>query len=122
MAPAGKARVVEKKLAKEAGFSYSIDNLILFRKTVVFKPVAHRPFNQRDTIMNSPHTPAKWPFPPVQQPRQARSRSAQGASGKAGTSKKGSLTRGAMLLDVCLVAVWGATIPGLMWLGVASGF
>lgn len=72
--------------------------------------------------MNTQHPPAKWPFPPVQQPRQARSRSSQGHSSKAATPKKGGLTRGAMLLDVCLVAVWGATIPGLMWLGVASGF
>lgn len=32
------------------------------------------------------------------------------------------LSRGAMVADICLVAVWGATIPGLMWLGVAGGF
>lgn len=32
------------------------------------------------------------------------------------------LTRGAMLSDVCLVVVWAATIPGLMWLGAAGGF
>jgi len=36
--------------------------------------------------------------------------------------KQGSLSRGAMLADVFLVAVWGATIPGLMWLGAAGGF
>jgi len=28
----------------------------------------------------------------------------------------------AKLLDVCLVAVWGATIPGLLWLGSMGGF
>ena len=54
-------------------------------------------FNQHDT-------PSKWPFP------------AQRGHGKRG------LTRGAMVADICLVAVWGATIPGLMWLGVAGGF
>lgn len=70
--------------------------------------------------MNTPQTPAKWPFPPVQQPRQSRSRKGQGRSA-AGGPKKG-ITRGAMLADVCLVAIWGATIPGLMWLGVAGGF
>jgi hypothetical protein len=26
-----------------------------------------------------------------------------------------------MLVDICLVLAWGATIPGLMWLGVAGG-
>jgi len=31
------------------------------------------------------------------------------------------LTRGSMLVDICLVLAWGATIPGLMWLGVAGG-
>lgn len=49
--------------------------------------------------------PSKWPF----QSRPSR-------------SKCSYLTRGAMVADVCLVAAWGATIPGLMWLGVASGF
>lgn len=33
-----------------------------------------------------------------------------------------SLSRGTMLSDVCLVVVWAATIPGLMWLGAAGGF
>lgn len=32
------------------------------------------------------------------------------------------LTRAAALADICLVAVWGASIPGLMWLGAAAGF
>jgi hypothetical protein len=53
----------------------------------------------------TPDMPAKWPFP-------ARRKS----------SKRPTLTRGAMVVDVCLVAAWGATIPGLMWLGVAGGF
>jgi len=52
------------------------------------------------------NTPSKWPFP-------AR-------SGKKAAA--GRLSRGAMVADICLVAVWGATIPGLMWLGAAGGF
>lgn len=32
------------------------------------------------------------------------------------------LTPRAMVTDICLVAAWGAMIPGLMWLGVAGGF
>ncbi|MDX3894799.1 hypothetical protein [Pusillimonas sp.] len=73
--------------------------------------------------MNTQQTPAKWPFPPAQQqPRQSRARQTGGRSGTNGDAKKRGLTRGAMLADVCLVAIWGATIPGLMWLGVAGGF
>ena len=49
----------------------------------------------------------KWPFPA--QPTAPR------------RSGSGMNTR-AMLLDVCLVAAWGATIPGLLWLGAAGGF
>lgn len=49
--------------------------------------------------------PSKWPFP-----------------ARGGNKKPASLTRGAMVADVCLVAVWGATIPGLMWLGAVGGF
>ncbi|MEO6986617.1 MAG: hypothetical protein ABI155_14885 [Paralcaligenes sp.] len=48
--------------------------------------------------------PAKWPFPP----------------GKGNKTPK--LSMGTMLADVCLVAIWGAMIPGMMWLGVAVGF
>lgn len=42
-------------------------------------------------------------------------------SGGQRRGKSVGLTRSAMLLDICLVLAWGATIPGLMWLGVASG-
>jgi uncharacterized membrane protein YqaE (UPF0057 family) len=27
-----------------------------------------------------------------------------------------------MLVDILLVTMWGAMIPGLMWLGAAAGF
>lgn len=36
--------------------------------------------------------------------------------------KPHSPTRGAILVDICLVTAWGAMIPGLMWLGAAGGF
>jgi len=49
--------------------------------------------------------PSKWPFP-----------------ARRGQDKSGGLSRGAMVADICMVAAWGATIPGLMWLGVAGGF
>lgn len=49
--------------------------------------------------------PGQWPFPPGR-----------------GRGKTNDLTRGAMLADICLVAVWGAMIPGLMWIGAAAGF
>lgn len=52
-------------------------------------------------------TPMKWPFPPT----------------PARNEKMPSRpTRGAMAVDICLVVVWAALIPGLMWLGAASGF
>lgn len=54
------------------------------------------------------NAPSKWPFP--------------AKPAKPVKRGKGRLSRGAMLVDVCLVAVWGASIPGLMWLGAASGF
>jgi len=72
--------------------------------------------------MNPHQTPAKWPFPPVQQQHSARSRKAAGRASQVNNAKNSGLTRGAMLIDICLVAIWGATIPGLMWLGAAGGF
>jgi hypothetical protein len=54
---------------------------------------------------HSQEVPVKWPFP---------------ATPARGNPHK--MTRSSMIADVCLVAVWGALIPGLMWLGVAGGF
>jgi len=57
-------------------------------------------------MRNQPsQAPGKWPFPP--------------APKRGGFPK---LTRGAMVADICLVVMWGATIPGLLWLGTAGGF
>jgi hypothetical protein len=69
---------------------------------------------------------SKWPFTPVAPfPRSKSSQPGRysGSGHDSGGAKgKGQLTRAAMLADVCLVVVWGATIPGLMWLGTLSGF
>lgn len=62
-------------------------------------------------IYQPEQAPAKWPFPPR-----------QGRAKKPSRAKNAGLTRGAMLADVCLVAVWGASIPGLLWLGTWGGF
>jgi len=84
---------------------------------------------------NAQEVPAKWPFPPATPPGRVRGQPSKGSAGRllssASTGSRGrsarrpagpALTRGAMLIDVCLVAAWGAMIPGLMWLGVAGGF
>ncbi len=57
--------------------------------------------------------PFKWPFPP--RPRTSRSE-------RRSIRPNAGLTRKAMLADVVLVIFWGASIPGLMWLGAAGGF
>ena len=68
--------------------------------------------------------PFKWPFPPRPKapvaavPRRHGTQAGQGA----GARPAGGLTRKAMLADVVLVIFWGASIPGLMWLGAAGGF
>lgn len=41
--------------------------------------------------------------------------------GKQGTAQQ-SLSLKGMVSDICLVAIWAAAIPGLMWLGAAGGF
>jgi len=51
-------------------------------------------------------TPGKWPFPPL--PKRGR--------------RLPRPTRGAMVADICMVIVWGASIPGMLWLGTAGGF
>jgi hypothetical protein len=69
---------------------------------------------------------SKWPFTPSASfPRSKSSPSGQYAGSgtdAGGTKNKGRLTRAAMVSDVFLVVVWGATIPGLMWLGTLGGF
>ena len=72
--------------------------------------------NKQESAMKAsrPESPFKWPFPPP--PKAAR------RGGKRFVSASEPLTRKAMLADVVLVIFWGATIPGLMWLGAAGGF
>ena len=60
-------------------------------------------------------TPFKWPFPRPPKSRQRNGR-------KASASRSAPLSRKAMFADVVLVIFWGASIPGLMWLGAAGGF
>jgi len=58
------------------------------------------------TARNDKTPQRKWPFP------------AQPTA----PGRRGELNTRTMFLDVCLVAAWGATIPGLLWLGAAGGF
>ncbi|CAM3801913.1 hypothetical protein BOSP111201_26070 [Bordetella sputigena] len=93
-----------------------------------------------------PQFPTKWPFPPVPPSRRGLRRLAQlsrqvlspfgrhrgpvvadAAASIAGASAAGTVagqgvTVRQMVVDVLLVAMWGAMIPGLMWLGAAAGF
>ena len=85
----------------------------------------------------------KWPFPPIQQPVTPAPVGAQDDQAQAPAAAKTDAKRQTcdaalgdvrnlstvqalgvrrMVIDVVLVAVWGALIPALMWLGAASGF
>ncbi|SAI68084.1 Uncharacterised protein [Bordetella ansorpii] len=93
----------------------------------------------------------KWPFPPVQPaaptPRDDAAAQDAATQVQAQASAKRDAKRDAkraasdadlgdvrhlstvqalgvrrMVIDVLLVAVWGALIPGVLWLGAASGF
>jgi hypothetical protein len=44
------------------------------------------------------------------------------ATSSAATSAAGEVTLRQMVVDILLVAMWGAMIPALMWLGAAAGF
>jgi len=95
--------------------------------------------------VSSPASPSvrKWPFPPVQPavpvpqahspadcrvPQAAAQADAKRAVADAGLgdvrhlSTVQALGVRRMVVDVLLVAMWGALIPGLMWLGAAAGF
>ncbi len=67
--------------------------------------------------------PFKWPFPPPPRSQSpGRSGSQRGVGKRAGGKHGVGLSRKAMVVDVVLVVLWGASIPGLMWLGAAGGF
>ncbi|HEY0296824.1 MAG TPA: hypothetical protein VGC69_15965 [Bordetella sp.] len=82
-----------------------------------------QPGKSRKPGASSPprHEPAakapsrKWPFPPAPQPA-----ASLGDARKLAPNQ--IVSRREMLLDVLLVAAWGAIIPALMWLGAAAGF
>lgn len=63
-------------------------------------------------------SPFKWPFPP--RPKASGTVVARRTRSRRGGSF--GLSRKAMLADIVLVLCWGASIPGLMWLGAAGGF
>ncbi len=63
--------------------------------------------------------PFKWPFPPAGKEKAPARRN----SNKQGAVPSSfSRNRKGMLADVVMVVFWGASIPGLMWLGAACGF
>jgi len=62
--------------------------------------------------------PFKWPFPPT--PKAGNPRGPRAT--KRAAPSPGPLNRKGGLADVVMVIFWGASIPGLMWLGAAGGF
>lgn len=62
--------------------------------------------------------PFKWPFPPAPKATSHKPSSQKSCS----APQTGPLSRKGMLADVVMVIFWGASIPGLMWLGAAGGF
>ncbi|WP_454689463.1 hypothetical protein [Achromobacter aloeverae] len=78
----------------------------------------------------------KWPFRPAPQDQVPAGRGAEGAVGDtarpapasspaipAGNpARGGEVSVREMVTDILLVGMWGAMIPGLMWLGAALGF
>lgn len=60
--------------------------------------------------------PFKWPFRASPKGSSPAPRDAKPAPVLGTPSRKG------MLADVVMVMFWGASIPGLMWLGAAGGF
>jgi len=71
-------------------------------------------------------SPFRWPFPPAPKAGRsaagAKARSRQTAAAGKGRSAPGSLTPARMATDIAMVIVWGARIPGVMWLAAAGGF
>ena len=63
--------------------------------------------------------PFKWPFPPAPK---AKRQNPVSRDRKRTAPAPASLSRKGMLADVVMVIFWGASIPGLMWLGAAGGF
>lgn len=75
--------------------------------------------------------PAKWPFPPPVRRAQTRHADRDACLRDGGKARPAAqavphaaseLSVKSMVVDVLLVAMWGAMIPGLMWLGAAAGF
>ncbi len=91
-----------------------------------FPPVA--PFNPREPAgapagqALAPHAGTS-PLSGARLPSSAGDRSVGSTiAGESGRTSGDALTVKQMVGDVLLVAVWGAMIPGLMWLGNLAGF
>lgn len=75
----------------------------------------------------APRKRSNWPFPAYPEPATPKRAGRPGTTG-AGNSRSGSSrfprsgpTRMGMLADICMVLVWGGSIPTVMWLGSAVG-
>lgn len=73
--------------------------------------------------------PSRWPFsanrpcPPANAPKQEQNAPACASRPLSqSVTANASMSRKRIVGDILLVAVWGAMIPGLMWLGAAAGF
>ncbi len=75
----------------------------------------------------------KWPFRPAPQPHVPADTSTTGGQGRpvpdaghaipvGNPAQAGEVTVRQMVTDILLVGMWGAMIPGLMWLGATFGF
>jgi hypothetical protein len=85
------------------------------------------------TLATTDHTRGNWPFPPAPPTKALALRRATHlrvvpaaamptqtvAQAGAGTDV---LSKRQMIGDICLVLMWGAMIPGLLWLGHAVGY
>lgn len=60
--------------------------------------------------------------PKVAAPKAGRPKAPAPGGSRRSSSLPGTHGRKGMLADVVMVVFWGASIPGLMWLGVAGGF
>jgi hypothetical protein len=84
------------------------------------------------TTLATDHTRGNWPFPPAPPTKAVALRRARhlrivpaAAVQMQTVSQAGArpdiLSVGQMVGDICLVLMWGAMIPGLLWLGHAFG-
>ena len=73
--------------------------------------------------------PSRWPFSanrpclPAHAPKQEQNTPVAAPRPRSlSTAANAGMSRKHIVGDILLVALWGAMIPGLMWLGAAAGF